>query len=88
MAEFLQAIFHKEFREDVANWIKQDRKTALKIIKLVEAIMRDPYSGIGKHERLKYIDGNTWSRRISQEHRIDYYVTKENIQFIQARLHY
>ena len=32
--------------EDLAWWIKNDRKKALKIIKLVEFIQKDPFKGI------------------------------------------
>ena len=41
-------IFHSEFREDLSYWIKIDRKVALKVLELVEAIVRDPFEGIGK----------------------------------------
>ena len=65
-----EAVFQPEFREDLEYWVKTDRKTALRILKLIEAIMRDPWTGIGKPEPLKYLDPNTWSRRITQEHRL------------------
>jgi len=34
------------------------------------AIMRDAFTGIGKPEPLKYLSPGTWSRRMTQEHRI------------------
>ena len=49
------AVFHPEFREDLAYWIKTDRKTALRAFNLIEAILRDPFHGIGKPEPLKYL---------------------------------
>ena len=82
------AVFHSEFREDLKYWVKTDRKIALKIFELIEAIMRDPFKGIGKPEPLRYLALNTWSRRITQEHRIVYLVTKDRIDFLQARYHY
>jgi toxin YoeB len=36
------AVFQPEFREDLEYWVKADRKVALRILKLIEAIMRDP----------------------------------------------
>ena len=81
-------VFHPEFREDLQYWVKTNRKTALRAFKLIEAIMRDPFEGIGKPEPLKYLDANTWSRRLTQEHRIVYHVTDERIDFLQARYHY
>ena len=82
------AVFQPEFREDLVYWVKTNRKLALRAFKLIEAIMRDPFEGIGKPEPLRYLDKNTWSRRLTQEHRIVYRVTDERIDFLQARYHY
>lgn len=82
------AVFHPEFREDLQYWVKTNRKTALRAFKLIEAIMRDPFEGIGKPEPLKYLDANTWSRRLTQEHRIVYHVTDKRVDFLQGRYHY
>jgi toxin YoeB len=81
-------VFHPEFREDLKYWVSTDRKTALRILDLVAAITRDPFRGIGKPEPLKYVDGSTWSRRLTREHRIVYCVTDDRIEFLQARYHY
>jgi toxin YoeB len=83
-----KAVFQPEFREDLSYWVEKDRKTALRVLKLVEAIMRDPFSGIGKPEPLKYLDENAWSRRLTDEHRIVYLVSDDQIDFLQARHHY
>ncbi len=45
-----EAISQPEFREDLRYWIETDRRTALRIFKLIEAVMRDPFQGIGKPE--------------------------------------
>lgn len=82
------AVFSPKFRDDLVYWIEKDRKTALRAFKLIEAIMRDPFEGIGKPEPLKYLEPGTWSRRLTQEHRIVYLVSDERIDFIQARYHY
>ena len=82
------AIFQPEFREDLRYWVETDRKTALRALSLVEAVMRDPYKGIGKPEPLKYLSSGVWSRRLTQEHRLVYLVTDERIDFLQARYHY
>ena len=82
------AVFHTEFREDLRYWIKTDRKIALRVFKLIEAILRDPFYGIGKPEPLKYLAPGTWSRKLTQEHRIVYLVTGDRIDFLQARYHY
>jgi toxin YoeB len=81
------SVFEKEFREDLKYWVKTDRKTALKVIELIGAIMKTPYDGIGKPEPLKYLGKNIWSRRITQEHRLVYLVRDERINFLQCRYH-
>jgi toxin YoeB len=82
------AVFHPEFREDLRHWVRTDRKTALRVLDLVEAILRSPFEGIGKPEPLKfYLDG-CWSRRVTQEHRVVYLVREDRIDFLQARHHY
>ncbi len=82
------AVFHPEFREDLRYWVDTDQKTALRILDLIEAIMREPFTGIGKPEPLKYLASGTWSRRLTQEHRVVYLVSNDRIDFLQARYHY
>ena len=82
------AVFQPEFREDLRYWVKTDRKTALRILELVEAVMRDPFAGIGKPEPLRFVLAGCWSRRITQEHRLVYRVSEDRIDFLQARYHY
>ncbi len=82
------AVFQPEFREDLQYWVKTNRKTALRALKIVEAVMRDPYQGIGKPEPLRYLGAGVWSRRLTQEHRIVYLVRDDRIDFLQARYHY
>ena len=83
-----QAIFHKEFIEDLRYWVKVDRKTAIRILDLVEASLSDPFDGLGKPEPLRYLLAGCWSRRITQEHRLVYKLTDDRIDFLQARYHY
>jgi len=82
------AVFQPEFREDLRHWVETDRRTAIKIFSLIEAILRDPFEGLGKPEPLKYLGAATWSRRITQEHRLVYVVSDNRIDFLQARYHY
>jgi toxin YoeB len=83
-----EAIFQPEFREDLRFWVGNDRKTALRAFTLIEAILSDPFTGIGKPEPLKYLAPDTWSRRLTQEHRIVYLILDDRINFLQARYHY
>ena len=82
------AAFQPEFIEDLRYWVETDRKVAMRAFDLIEAVMRDPFVGIGKPEPLKYLLAGTWSRRLTQEHRIVYLISEERIDFLQARYHY
>jgi len=82
------AFFLREFFEDLRYWVENDRKTAVRALAIVETILRDPFSGIGKPEPLKYLAPGVWSRRLTQEHRIVYLVRERRIDFLQARYHY
>jgi toxin YoeB len=82
------AIFEQEFIDDLRHWIKADRKTALRLLTLVDSVIREPLTGIGKPEPLTGEFGGCWSRRIDDEHRLVYEVTGTYITSIQARYHY
>ena len=83
-----EAVFHSEFRQDLRFWIETDRKVALRAFELIEGILRDPFTGIGKPEPLKYLLAGCWSRRLTQEHRVVYRVSERRVDFLQARYHY
>jgi toxin YoeB len=82
------AAFHPEFLDDLRYWVKEDRRVALRALELVEAVIREPFTGIGKPEPLKHVMAGAWSRRITQEHRLVYSVTDTRIDFLEARYHY
>jgi len=81
-------VFGKGFREDLLFWIETDRRIAKKVMRLVEAVLRDPTEGVGKPEPLKYLGPGIWSRRITQEHRLVYLVRDQRIDFLQCRYNY
>jgi toxin YoeB len=83
-----RAVFHPEFRQDLRYWIGTNRKVALRVLDLVQAVLRDPFQGVGKPEPLKYVLAGAWSRRITEEHRLVYMVGADRIDFVQARYHY
>jgi len=82
------AVFHPEFREDLRYWVETDRNTALRIFQLIEAVLRNPFRGVGKPEPLRYVLAGAWSRRITLEHRLVYRVSGNRVDFLQARYHY
>ncbi len=83
-----EAVFQLEFREDLRYWVNTDRRSAVRILDLVEAVLQDPFNGIGKPEPLKHVLAGAWSRRIAQEHRLVYKVSGQRVDFLQARYHY
>ncbi len=70
-----EAVFHHEFREDLKYWVKTDRKIALRAFTLIEETIRNPFTGIGQPEPLKFNLSGAWSRRLTQEHRMVYVVS-------------
>ncbi|ALB29344.1 Txe/YoeB family addiction module toxin [Companilactobacillus heilongjiangensis] len=73
---------------DYQYWQGQDRKTLKVLNKLIDDIIRHPFTGIGKPEPLKYSMDNYWLRRINKSDRIVYAVSRDSIIIIQCRFHY
>ena len=82
------AVFQREFLEDLRFWVETGRSVALRVLDLVEAVVRDPFQGIGKPEPLKHSLAGCWSRRLTQGHRMVYRVAGSRIDFLIARYHY
>lgn len=83
-----EAAFDRAFLEDLTYWTRTDRKRALRTLKLVDAVLRDPFGGLGKPEPLRGELAGRWSRRIDTEHRLAYQVTDDRVYFLAARYHY
>jgi len=83
-----EAVMDPHFLEDLEYWTRTDRRRALRALKLVEAVLRDPFDGPGKPEPLRGLLAGKWSRRIDQEHRLVYAVEEKRIYFLAARHHY
>jgi toxin YoeB len=74
--------------EDLAWWVEHDRAQALRIIRLIRDVQREPFRGAGKPEPLKHELKGCWSRRIDQEHRLVYEVQRDKIRILACRYHY
>jgi len=59
-----------------------------KINELIKDIQRNPHSGIGKPEPLKYDLAGLWSRRIDREHRLVYAVSNNELLIYSCKYHY
>jgi toxin YoeB len=77
-----------EFWDHLRFWARTDRKSEERLLNLVEAIQREPFTGIGKPEPLEHELRGCWSRRITEEHRVVYRVTRDGIHPLSARDHY
>ena len=84
----MKYIFVDESWEDYQYWIKTDKKILVRINDLIKDISRNPYTGIGKPEPLKYKYKGFWSRRITDEHRLIYQVKANEILILKCRFHY
>jgi toxin YoeB len=80
---FLPAAF-----DDYRRWANKDKRNHAKIVQLIQDIQRDPFVGLGKPEPLKHDLAGLWSRRITDEHRLVYRVTEEEIVIVSCRFHY
>ncbi|TWF54781.1 Txe/YoeB family addiction module toxin [Neorhizobium alkalisoli] len=85
-------VWHAQGWEDYLHWQKQDEKLLLRINELLRDAMRHPFEGLGKPEPLRGQMKGAWSRRISQEHRLIYYVEgtgrDQKLVILQCRFHY
>ncbi|MES9830002.1 MAG: Txe/YoeB family addiction module toxin [Candidatus Thiodiazotropha sp.] len=84
----MKLIFSEHVWEDYLYWQRADKKTSRRISQLIQAIQREPFSGVGKPEPLRHGLSGYWSRRIDEEHRIVYKVTDDSLLIAQLRYHY
>jgi toxin YoeB len=73
--------------EDLEWFAAHDSRSLKKALELMRHVLREPHAGIGKPEPLKGFP-NTWSRRITQEHRLVYVVFDDRIVVSACRYHY
>jgi toxin YoeB len=78
----------ERFVADLRHWAQAQPRLVGKVLDLVEAVRRDPYTGIGKPEPLKHLGSGLWSRRITDEHRLVYRVEGSVVTLLTARGHY
>lgn len=74
--------------EDYLYWQMTDKRILAKINQLIKAIQREPFSGAGKPEPLRYELSGYWSRRIDQQHRLVYQIREQQLIIIACRYHY
>jgi toxin YoeB len=84
----VRIVFTPHGWDDYTHWQATDRSILNRINRLIDDTRRDPFAGIGKPEQLRHALSGTWSRRITEEHRLVYLVDGDDLVILQARFHY
>ena len=84
----MRIIFAPGAWEDHLHWQGTDTKVVKRIHLLIKDASRNPTSGIGNPEPLRYALAGFWSRRITEEHRMVYKADGGNLLIAQLRYHY
>ena len=84
----MKYVFVAESWEDYLYWQETDKKIMARINVLLKDITRNPFTGIGQPEPLKYKYQGFWSRRINGEHRLIYQVKDDEVLIAKCRFHY
>ncbi len=74
--------------DDYLHWQQTDKSVLRRLNALLRELQRTPLAGTGKPELLRHSRAGTWSRRITDEHRLVYRVDSELVVLLQARFHY
>jgi toxin YoeB len=84
----MRLVFTESAWEDYLWYQEQDRQLLRRVNQLIKNTLRTPFEGIGKPEALKADLAGYWSRRINDEHRLVYGVTKTDLMIVACRYHY
>ena len=84
----MRLVFTESAWEDYLWFQEKDRQLLKRINQLIKDTLRTPFEGTGKPEALKADLSGYWSRRIDDEHRLVYGVTKTDLVIISCRYHY
>src|SRR4051812_32972783 len=84
----LRLITTLRFIVDLQHWVGVDPRLALRVLRIVLEVARDPRAGIGKPEPLKHQFAGHWARRVDGEHRLIYRFDHSHVEFVSARQHY
>lgn len=84
----MRLVFTPHGWDDYTYWLGADRTLLKRVNRLLADAMRDPVSGIGRPEPLRNVFAGTWSRRITEEHRLVYLVDGDDLIVLQGRFHY
>ncbi len=85
----MEIILLPKAHEHLVYWQKNNNKIILKrIAAIIQAIVNEPFNGIGKPEPLKFELSGKWSRRLDKENRIVYAIIDGNLYVYALKGHY
>jgi toxin YoeB len=80
--------FHAGVEADYKQWETDNPKVFARIDRLISDIIEHPFTGLGKPEPLKHGRAGQWSRRITHEHRLVYYIEGDILRITACKGHY
>ena len=84
----MKVAFSSNGWDDYLFWQTTDRKLLARLNNLIKECSRTPFTGTGKPEPLRGEFSGWWSRRLTEEHRLVYRVTDDELLIAQCRRHY
>jgi toxin YoeB len=84
----MRIVFAEQAWDDYQYWQQTDKQILRRVHELIKDATRNPVSGIGKPEPLRFALAGYWSRRINAEHRMVYKVEGDHLLIAQLRYHY
>ncbi|MPZ65784.1 MAG: Txe/YoeB family addiction module toxin [Pseudonocardiaceae bacterium] len=64
----MRLVFTPNGWQDCTHWVTTDRATLKRLNRLIDDVLHDPFSGIGKPEPLRHAFAGCWSRRRARRH--------------------
>jgi len=80
--------FSEQAWDEYLYWQQNDRAMIRRVNQLIREIRREPFSGVGQPEALRFQWSGYWSRRLDQEHRLVYRIVEGELEIAQCRYHY
>ena len=74
--------FTEEAQNDVLLLQRHNPQAVKKLAKLIAELREHPRTGTGQVEQLKHYKNETWSRRITREHRLVYEIHDDQVLVI------
>jgi len=80
--------FSEKGWDDYQWWVGSGGKALKRLRMVIEDVLRNGYSGIGKPEPLKGDMSGWWSRRIDDKHRLVYRIDNDTVEINKCKDHY